>query len=251
MQMPATYASLLRRFQALVIDALIGAAAFIVVAFAPELLGLSPTATRSLLVLLIAATSLYEPVLVSLRGGTIGHYRYGIRVVDAVSGHHLGLGRALLRLVLKLVLGGFSFLFMFVTRRAQSLHDLASRSVVIVADPAVASAIDAAVVLPLPPDADMPSALRRALVISGYSLGVLLGLGIVLGLSVSTGCLDADRCTPAEKASFRIAALLWLAATGLFLVSGWRGRLLGCRRRMTAPGHPPHDYPPRSEGSSE
>ena len=52
----------------------------------------------------------YEPILVWRRGGTIGHDRMNLRVVDNRTGGNLSLPKAVIRFWLKVLLGIFSFL---------------------------------------------------------------------------------------------------------------------------------------------
>jgi uncharacterized RDD family membrane protein YckC len=232
---PFAYASLLRRYQALVTDGVVYFVVGLVALFGPSMLELSARSTRSLLVAFILFLLLYEPVLVAIRGGTLGHFRYGIRVVSASSGQRLGLPRALGRGFLKGLLGVLSLVFMLVTRRAQSLHDLAFGSVVVLAQPAGASELDT--IAPYEaPTAGMPSGIRRVAVILAYSMVTFLIMSAASGLTASPECLDTNRCTAIEKLVLDAIGVVWVAMTGVFIVAGWRGRLLGCRRRLPLEG---------------
>lgn len=78
----------------------------------------------------VAATWLfYEPLLVSLTGGTIGHYLCNMRVVDDDRGN-IGFVKAVARMIIKSLLGWYSFLAMAMTSRHQAVHDLLTRSTV-------------------------------------------------------------------------------------------------------------------------
>jgi uncharacterized RDD family membrane protein YckC len=92
--------------------------------------------SRALGVLVIAALLLYEPVLVSFTGGTLGHHFTNLRVVDDRSGGNVGFLKACARVVLKGVLGLYSFVILAATRRNQAVHDLLTRSTVQIRDPA-------------------------------------------------------------------------------------------------------------------
>ena len=81
---------------------------------------------------------LYEPILVSRMGGTLGHYFTNLRVVDDRSGGNIGFARACARVVIKGVLGLYSFVILAATRRNQAVHDLLTRSTVQIRDPAKA-----------------------------------------------------------------------------------------------------------------
>jgi uncharacterized RDD family membrane protein YckC len=85
---------------------------------------------------------LYEPVLVWRRGGTVGHSRLNLRVVDDRTGGNLSLPKALVRYSLKSVLALPSFLSMTMSARHQAVHDLLTGSSVRVRDAAVAHTED-------------------------------------------------------------------------------------------------------------
>src|SRR5262245_49513527 len=106
-----TYASLLRRYQAVVLDGVLYIAALVISIFLPGILGVGLVGSRVIMVAFIAFLLLYEPVLVGIRQGTMGHFRYGLRVVDATSGEALGIPRAFGRGFVKFLLGTPSFLF--------------------------------------------------------------------------------------------------------------------------------------------
>src|SRR5690242_1930582 len=67
----------------------------------------------------LAIFLLYEPVLVSFTGGTIGHYLSNLRVVDERTKGNVGLMKAFARFVIKSLLGWYSFISMGLTRRNQ------------------------------------------------------------------------------------------------------------------------------------
>lgn len=92
-----------------------------------------------------AAVFVYEPVLVSWRGATIGHALHNLIVLDRRTGRPPTLLRAIVRTVIKNLLGIVSFVAMSLTRRHQALHDLATGTVVEIADPERANRIDAVV----------------------------------------------------------------------------------------------------------
>jgi hypothetical protein len=77
-----------------------------------------------------------EPGLVSIKGGTIGHYLRGLRVQDYKHGTNLDIFRATIRFLVKILFGWLSFVFILVTKRYQAFHDLISGSVVVLRDSA-------------------------------------------------------------------------------------------------------------------
>lgn len=89
--------------------------------------------------LIVAALLLYEPIMVSQTGGTIGHHFTNLRVVDDISHSNISFLKAVVRSLIKGVLGWFSFLTMLVGKRNQAVHDLLTGSTVQIRDPAKAS----------------------------------------------------------------------------------------------------------------
>ena len=79
----------------------------------------------------VAAAFFYEPVLVAFAGGTIGHRRCNLRIVDDRTGANVSFLKAVLRTLIKAALGWVSFVSMLTTRRSQG-------------DPRSADAIDCA-----------------------------------------------------------------------------------------------------------
>jgi uncharacterized RDD family membrane protein YckC len=227
------YASLLRRYQALVWDSLIYLGALTAALFVPVILGLGTAWTRIASGAFLGFLLLYDPLLVGLRGGTLGHYRYRIRVIDANSDGPIGVPRAFLRAAVKALLGLFSLIFMLVTSRAQSLHDLTARSLVVPLNPGSVAALDV-VHPPSLPEASLPSRLHRTLVILAYSSLVLLAFNLGILFVLSKECLDYNACSTADRLRADAVGLLWLVATAIILVYGWRGRLPGGRRRHIA-----------------
>jgi uncharacterized RDD family membrane protein YckC len=229
------YARYTRRLKAYFLDwvlmiALMFGGLFIAVQFG------SDNVARPLGFTIIAVLLLYEPLLVSLIGSTVGHYVYNMRVVDNRTGGNVSFLKAVVRVVIKAVLGIYSFISMATTRRHQAVHDLLTRSTVQVRDAATANpehfaGEDLELVGP-----GMPSRWRRVVVIVCYEIAWYLGPAIgTVGLEathlVSAACMERTQiCTPRELAVFGVYALVWLAGAVLLIVLGWRGRLWGARR---------------------
>ncbi len=233
-QMPAPrYARFSRRLRAMLIDWIIT----LVVIFGAVWLVASvgnDNFSRGIGILAAVVLVLYEPILVSRMGGTLGHYFTNLRVVDDRSGGNIGFGRAAARVVIKGVLGLYSFVILAATRRNQAVHDLLTRSTVQVRDAAkalpgqyIAERTEFAA-------AGLPSRWRRIAVTCAYLLmtGViyLLVVGdIVAPAAISRGCLEGDFCSGGERILSLVigAGLLGLCAVCITL--GWRGRLVGAR----------------------
>jgi uncharacterized RDD family membrane protein YckC len=91
----------------------------------------TPAATRALVVVCMLSVLLYEPLCVSLFGGTVGHLSLNLRIVTAEDLGPVSFRRALLRTVVKGVVGVWAFVAIYFTRRCQAVHDLAAGTVVI------------------------------------------------------------------------------------------------------------------------
>src|SRR5215468_575329 len=126
---------------------------------------------------------LYEPVLVSLTGGTIGHYLSNLRVVDDRTKGNVGLLKAFARFVIKSLLGWYSFISIGITRRHQAVHDLMTFSTVQIRDLAKAQPHQYLRERTVFNDPRMPSRMRRLVVILGYLLLIPVGI-IVVGMVV-------------------------------------------------------------------
>jgi uncharacterized RDD family membrane protein YckC len=75
---------------------------------------------------------LYDPLMTSLFGGTVGHFVQGIRVKrEQDETRNIYFHMALIRFVLKTTLGWLSFLTMAGSEKSLAIHDLAAGSVVL------------------------------------------------------------------------------------------------------------------------
>jgi uncharacterized RDD family membrane protein YckC len=184
----------------------------------------------------VAVWLLYEPLLVSLTGSNVGHYFSNLRVVDDRTHGNVSFLKAVVRLVIKTMLGLYSFITMATTLRHQAVHDLLTRSTMQIRDRSraiPAQYISERVELLSP---TLPSAWRRLFVVLAYIIGgffimMLLAYGTMQFGLVSVTCINDDRCTSSENLITNGLGLLWIAAAVIWIVQGWRGRLYGCRAR--------------------
>jgi len=182
---------------------------------------------------LIAPMLLAEPCLVSLTGGTIGHHLMRLRIRDARADRNLGLVRATLRAVLRLMLGWLSLLFMLATRRREALHDVLLGSVVVVARPESLPAYELLAALPidLAGASGMPSKWRRLLAVLSYLLVASIAVGVVAITLISQQCSSDQICTRREEIVQAVCGWAWLALAGAIVMLGLRGKLWGARRK--------------------
>ncbi|MCP3474071.1 RDD family protein [Bradyrhizobium sp. CCGUVB1N3] len=227
------YARFSRRLKAILLDWMLAMALlFGAVALASNVR--SDMLARMLGIAVVVILVLYEPVLVSRLGGTLGHYWTNLRVVDD-GGGNLSFGKALARFAIKSLLSWYSFLTMMATRRNQAVHDLLTNSTVRICDLSKASSSQFITERRELEDAAMPSRIRRALVtvvylaFGGFLYVMALGAVLEQGL-LSSACLDRDFCSGGERIVTIAAATVLLVALALVIGMGWSGRLPGARR---------------------
>jgi uncharacterized RDD family membrane protein YckC len=234
---PPQYARFSRRLRAMLVDWILT----LIVVFGAVLLASTvrnDDLSRGLGILVVAALVLYEPILVSRMGGTLGHYFTNLRVVDDRTGGNIGFARACARVVIKGVLGLYSFVILAATRRNQAVHDLLTRSTVQIRDPAkalpgqyIAERTELAAT-------GMPSPSRRIAVTCGYLLPMAIIYFFVIGRIIAAGaisdaCIDRNFCSGGERIlSLTIGAGL-LGLCAICIALGWRGRLVGARGTLS------------------
>jgi uncharacterized RDD family membrane protein YckC len=123
---PPAYARISRRIQAVAVDALVHGTTLIALMSLLELLREHREFIGGAFAGWLGFALLYEPVLVSRRGATLGHSLAHLRVVDLKTGGNPDATHAFARFWLKATSGLIALLFMAVTRRPQALHDLAA-----------------------------------------------------------------------------------------------------------------------------
>ncbi len=186
--------------------------------------------SRMLGILVVTAMLLYEPVLVSFTGGTLGHHFSNLRVVDDRGGN-VSFLKACARVVVKGLLGWYSFVVLMATRRNQAIHDLITRSTVQISDPAKASPGQYVTERTDSADMSMPPWWRRIAVIGGYLLLTYIAGGVAMLGSMSRSCFRHDSfCSAGDKIINLVASVGLLFLTALIIGLGWKGRLFGARR---------------------
>jgi hypothetical protein len=230
------YGRFLRRFQAAIIDAIVIMVAIFGAVFIAITLN-SEHLARTLGFSIAIGWLLYEPLLVALTGSTVGHYLCNLRVVDNKTGGNINFFKAVLRTLLKAVLGWLSFVTMATTRRHQAIHDLATHSTVQIRNAAEASPHHYRGEQTELASPAMPSPHRRLAVTALHVIvfTVVFALAIEFGgdYLVSPACVNDDRCTRTEEAVLGGAALAWIAASVILIILGWRGHLPGARKTRT------------------
>jgi uncharacterized RDD family membrane protein YckC len=229
----AAYGRFSRRLRAFVIDSIIIMLLLVAALFAAVTAN-SDKIARILGITFVGIWVLYEPVLVWASGSTIGHYLTNLRVVDDRTHGNLSFLKAIARLLIKTVLGAYSFITMALTSRHQAVHDLLTRSTVQVRDRSKASFDDYVPERKEPPGLTRSSRTRRILMIVVYLFGAFIVYALAVQALeasnfVSESCVSSAKCSAVEYATNMVFALIWLGASVLLIVQGWRGRLYGCR----------------------
>jgi uncharacterized RDD family membrane protein YckC len=224
------YARFSRRFRGIVIDWAITMA----VIFGAVMLAVSvenDNFSRVLGFLVVATLLLYEPILVSFTGGTLGHHFTNLRVVDDRSGGNVSFLKACARVVLKGVLGWYSFVIMAATRRNQTIHDLLTRSTVQIRDPAKAASGQYVTERSDLASVDMPPPSRRIAVIFVYLVLLAILFTVTAWAFSSPGCLNSSRSCSAGERAFDLALnVISLVMIAVVVALGWKGKLFGARK---------------------
>jgi uncharacterized RDD family membrane protein YckC len=186
------YARFSRRFRGIVLDWMI------LMAILFGALALASTVrndnfSRALGILVIAALLMYEPILVSFTGSTLGHYLTNLRVVDERSGGNVSFLKACARVVIKGALGVYSFVTLAATRRNQAVHDLLTKSTVQIRDPAKALPGQYVNERDGTADTTLPSPWRRVATICVY-LALMHVAYIAVEVSLSAAGLMSNAC---------------------------------------------------------
>ena len=231
---PPLYARFSRRLRGIVVDWIIAMTVIFGAVFVATTIA-NDGFSRALGIAVIVALLLYEPVLVSFTGGTLGHYSTNLRVVDDRSGGNVSFLKACARLAIKAVLGWYSFVILAATRRNQAIHDLLTRSTVQIRDPASARPgqyITERVELAA---SGMPSGMRRVVVICVYLVLLVVAFIAVAGLSASAGwlsrsCIEKDYCSGGERIVNLASGIGLLVAIAAVIALGWKGKLFGARK---------------------
>ncbi|MGZ3411215.1 MAG: RDD family protein [Xanthobacteraceae bacterium] len=227
------YARLSRRIRTFTLDWIVVTAIIFIPMFAVTAINNSRL-SRSVGVLVVITLMFYEPVLVWLTGRTVGHYLVNLRVVDDRTQGNVSFPKAVARVLLKTILGLYSFLAIMATRRNQALHDLITHTTVQIRDASKALPhhyISECNELAAP---GIPSRARRLVVVFVYLALVLVtffGSLFVLILTgvLSPNCVDNDVCSPIENGITITVGVITLGAIAAAIGFGWRGKLFGAR----------------------
>ncbi len=77
---------------------------------------------------------LYDPLMVSLFGSTIGHRINNIKIQRLDNGKRINIGLAIIRFLIKAALGWISFFTVSTSEKRQAIHDSIVNSIVVYDD---------------------------------------------------------------------------------------------------------------------
>jgi uncharacterized RDD family membrane protein YckC len=224
------YPRLLRRVRAVLIDTVLIyiVAIFLWMMLLPLLDRFSPLFRIAYPVMAFLAL---EPMMVAFTGGSPGHHIISIAIHDSRTGSRIGVIRALIRFILRTLLGWLSLVLVLVTKKHQALHDIVCRTNVVLLDPdhlPDRERLSARVTED--PNFRYPSRFRRLIVIVVYLILSLLLFGVSSLVLLSDDCLLSDRCAPIDVLVVLLLNGLFILGVGSSVVFGWQARLFGCRR---------------------
>ncbi len=179
---------------------------------------------------------LYEPLFVSIKGQTLGHQLMHFKVVDKHSISHISFSKAIVRYLIKFILGMFSLGWAFFTNRQQSLHDLITKSVVVSVDIPLESYKSTGLPeLPYASSQDdwiLPTRKRRVVFsIVWYAVSFFF-LSFIYGIFAPPECLEDGNSI---NYCNRIEIILGYAVIGALvvcLILGSKGFLPGARKKI-------------------
>lgn len=228
------YVRLIKRIRAVLIDGVL----IPVVALGTLIIGdsLGVTGVAAKMALIVCPIFILEPAMLSLTGGTVGHHLVGIKVTQKDGVKYINIFAAVIRFLVKILLGWLSFIFVFTTRKHQAVHDLIAGSIVTHRNGSEQPQYDALNERTIEEEGyRYPAAWRKSLVVVAYCLLITALISFMAALALSTGCLESHRCNSIDRTIELLANVLWLFAIGATIVFGWKSRLYGCRRTPRKP----------------
>jgi uncharacterized RDD family membrane protein YckC len=227
----AVYARATPRLRALIRDLAVQFAILLCLVVPPTVMA-NQDLLRVLAPVSLLAFVFYEPVLIAVRGATLGHSSMNLRIVRARDFGRVSFPRALLRTVVKVIFGLPSFVAMYFTSKHQAIHDLVAGTVVV---PREARRVrhpewfDPA--RPEPAASVLPGAGRRIVVILGHWLAWWVMLQIAVAVIVPDECFEQMRtCRQPVRVLVVASGLIWFAGTIGIAFAGWKGALWGAQR---------------------
>lgn len=182
---------------------------------------------------IVVPVILLEPVMMWLTGGSVGHHYSGIRIIGKNSGQNLFVLNGIVRFIVKTLLGWISLIFMLLTKRHQSFHDILSGSIVVFKNEATASDRHKLMDRQTVYTSQKPSIGRRLAVVIAYLFLALIVFSAVVNLFVSTSCLESGHCDGGEGTAFNVASVIFMVVLIAVIILGFLSKLPGAYYRAT------------------
>ncbi|GEC78334.1 RDD family protein [Flavobacterium aquatile] len=129
--MNENYPSILDRIKSTLIDSII---VIVCMMFFSDLLNSFENVPNWVRITLFFSLLMYEPVCTAY-GATFGNHKMGIRVrKQSNENERISIFQAIIRYFLKIILGWFSFISVFLNPKSRTIHDIISGSVMIKID---------------------------------------------------------------------------------------------------------------------
>lgn len=175
----------------------------------------------------VAIIVLFEPILVKFTGGSLGHHYVGIRIADVKTRENLGVFKGVLRVVLKVIGGFYSFFGMIISRQHRSIHDVLSGSIVCFKDEITVPEWRKLKPREQYVEGEKPPLKRRILVFVSYGAIIFVAWNWLSYVVFSSECSLNDVCDDADgvKAIAIFSAIFVLLI--LVFVLAIKGKLYG------------------------
>ena len=218
------YPALVLRIRAMCLDAIVFVLLFWIVLLLIWKLQFSSTYLKVIVVAI--PLILFEPLWMWMTGSTIGQHIVGIRVANIRTERNLFILPAIVRFIVKILLGFYSVITMIVTKRRQSFHDVISNSVVLFKNESTAP--DRYKIQENTTDVmSKPSIIRRILVTLMYLFLLLLTFSVTTVVIAPEQCWNGISCTKSQELGVLITSGVFLGLCLLVIILGCLCKLPG------------------------
>ncbi len=218
---PIIYVRLSRRLKAVIIDMFVMIISIISSIYLVGQVGFE-SSIFSMSMIIVFSLSI-EPICVRFTGASIGHHLFGIRIRQSISDNKINLFNSYLRTIFKLLVGTMSLITVMSTRKHQALHDMISRSIVVLKNPKNIPEWEHESERVLDKNLyTYPSKVHRVLVSILY-ISIMVIIYLITFINVS-----------ADRGFHFFVSICLIIITFNFAAFGMLGQLYGCRRKLLA-----------------
>jgi uncharacterized RDD family membrane protein YckC len=224
------YPPLSRRIKAALIDGIIIPCAAIGILVGASYAGVDNS--RLKIFFAVSVIFLLEPFAVAYTGGSIGHHLVHIRVRKQSEDKFISLGWALIRFLVKTLIGIPAFFVALITKQRQALHDIAAKSIVIYESTQRLSRYKVLSEISREDEHRYYSSLwRRFLIVTLYWVVCYLLVNLIAMMIFSGQCFQSGICSETEIFLSLLLFILMVVFFGAIVVFAWKGSLYGCRKQ--------------------